>query len=266
VRLRWSTVPRLAAIDIVDAWLFGHRDAGARRAIRLAYGPQPLLMSVALGVACAGIASYVETLTPGDWFSFGQTGFAAVVGQRGWRALREAAAPDQVIRPLLVTALPGIAALVLTQVALGLWGAPEAWSGDGVVVEALISVIGQGTWALVLLGALTASQRWLATLLELFVAWLVFFVSVGFARLLVELVGEVTLWVGGTVLGWLGLGALASLLELADDLADIGFVVGVLVWVGAAAWLTACEVLPRKVVGERISFVAALKEMLALRG
>jgi len=263
MRPRWSTVPRLAALDILDAWQYGRTEPDARRVVAEVYGPWPGVFTAALGIGCAVAASFVETVGPGEWFTWGQAGYAAIVGQRGWRALKGAPAPDRAIRPVLVAALPGVSSLVFAQFVLGAIAAPDQWLALDAAADALISLLGQGTWSLVLIGAFMSSQRWLGTLLELFVSWLFFYLSVGFARMLVELVGEVTLWVGGTVLGFFGLGALATLLELADEIADIGFVIGVLAWVAGAAWLTAIEVLPRRVVGDRVSYIDALKELLA---
>jgi len=262
MRLRWTQVPRLAAVDIADAWQFGHEDPEAREAIRAVFGHQSVVTSMGLGLGCAVIASYLETPVPGDWFTWGQVGFATVLGRRGWTALQKSLAPDQIIRPLLVTALPGVSTLILAQLVLAVMGNPEAWMAEGVVVDGLISVLGQLCWSLVLLGALTSSQRWLSTLIDLFTAWVVFYLSVGVARMLVEMVGDVMLGLADTVLGWLGLGFLASVLYLVDDVADVGFVVGVLAWVTSAAWLTACEVLPRRVTGEPVSFLNSLKELL----
>jgi len=258
----WARVPRLALIDFLDAWEHGRQDADAARAIHDVFGASAVPVSVGIGLFCGAVTATLSPVEHGTWFTWGQTLFALLVGSRGWRALQRAPAPEEVVAPLLASAIPGIVAMVGLQLVAAVVADPTTWLSLGQVPELGLHALGQGTWSMVLLGALMASKRWLQTLVDLFVAWFVLYVSIGVGFWIVDMVGDLFLGALAYVLGWLGLGALGSLFQLLDELADLAFVASALAWVAGAAWITASEVLPQRVQGARHSYVRALQDFL----
>jgi hypothetical protein len=255
-------VPRLALIDVLDAWTHGRTEAAAQPVIRATFGTRPLAASVAWGVTSGLITTWFDPVSPGDWFTWGQGFFAAFVGSQGWRALRGSATPEEAVRPLLASTLPGLGAMVGVQLLLAVLIDPTAWLVEGSVAELGLHAMGQLTWSLVLLGALMASRRWLQTLVDLFVAWLVLYVSIGVTFWVFDLIGDLTLGLFTWLLSWAGLQGLGHLMQAIDGIADLAFVAGVQAWVAGAAWLTACEVLPERLLGSPTAYVRSLRDFL----
>lgn len=257
-----SRVPRLAMVDFLDAWNHGRHTPEAERAIHAVFGAHAVPVSLGVGAFCGAITTLLDPVAPGDWYTWGQTLFAVLVGSRGWQALHQADDPEPVTRPLLASAVPGILAMIAVQLLHAIGTDPMSWLAFDQLPELGLHLLGQGTWSLVLLAALMASRRWLQTLTDLFLMWVFLYVSIGVGFWIVDTIGALALWLISLPLGWVGLGFVGSALALIDQVADLAFVAGALAWVAGGAWLTASEVLPARAMGSRISYVRSLKALL----